>query len=52
MDLKRGQRCGIHYATPDGRVIPLCSYNTIHCQEVEDRFSVDLCTIDSEAETI
>jgi len=41
-DLKRVQRCGIHYATPDGRIIPFCTYNTLHRQEVEDRFSVDL----------
>jgi uncharacterized radical SAM superfamily Fe-S cluster-containing enzyme len=27
IDLNRVQRCGIHYATPDGRVIPFCSYN-------------------------
>jgi uncharacterized radical SAM superfamily Fe-S cluster-containing enzyme len=39
MDLERLRRCGIHYATPDGRIIPFCSYNTIHRQRVEDRFS-------------
>ncbi|MDD2438776.1 MAG: radical SAM protein [Methanosarcinaceae archaeon] len=39
LDLERLQRCGIHYATPDGRVIPFCSYNTIHRQEVESKFS-------------
>jgi uncharacterized radical SAM superfamily Fe-S cluster-containing enzyme len=37
MDLERLQRCGVHYATPDGRIIPFCSYNTIHRREVEDR---------------
>ncbi|MHC1632000.1 MAG: tetraether lipid synthase Tes [Methanotrichaceae archaeon] len=42
IDLERVQRCGIHYATPDGRIIPFCSYNTIHRQEVETEFSVDL----------
>ena len=41
-DLERVQRCGIHYATPDGRVIPFCSYNTLHREEVERRFSVSL----------
>ncbi|VVB86537.1 7,8-dihydro-6-hydroxymethylpterin dimethyltransferase [uncultured archaeon] len=30
MDLERIQRCGVHYATPDGRIIPFCTYNTIH----------------------
>jgi hypothetical protein len=39
MDLERLQRCGVHYATPDGRIIPFCSYNTIHRREVEDRLS-------------
>jgi uncharacterized radical SAM superfamily Fe-S cluster-containing enzyme len=27
-DLSRVQRCCIHYATPDGRLIPFCSYNS------------------------
>jgi uncharacterized radical SAM superfamily Fe-S cluster-containing enzyme len=39
MDLQRLQRCGVHYATPDGRIIPFCSYNTIHRKAVEDQFS-------------
>ena len=30
MDLERLQRCGIHYALPDGRIVPFCSYNTVH----------------------
>ncbi len=30
IDLERVQRCGIHYALPDGRIIPFCSYNTVH----------------------
>ncbi|MDN5309263.1 MAG: 7,8-dihydro-6-hydroxymethylpterin dimethyltransferase [Methanolobus sp.] len=38
-DYERVQRCGIHYATPDGRVIPFCAYNTIHRQKVEAKFS-------------
>jgi uncharacterized radical SAM superfamily Fe-S cluster-containing enzyme len=39
IDLDRLQRCGIHYATPDGRIIPFCSYNTLHRQAVEEKFS-------------
>lgn len=27
-DLSRVQRCCIHYATPDGRIIPFCTYNS------------------------
>ncbi len=26
IDLHRVERCGIHYATPDGRAVPFCSY--------------------------
>ncbi len=38
LDLERVQRCGIHYATPDGRIIPFCTYNSLHRQEVERKF--------------
>lgn len=41
-DLERVTRCGIHYATPDGRVIPFCTYNAIHRQSVEKAFSTPL----------
>jgi len=37
-DLERVQRCVIHYATPDGRIIPFCSYNIFHRKEVEQKF--------------
>ncbi len=30
IDLERLQRCGIHYALPDGRIIPFCAYNIIY----------------------
>jgi len=42
IDLERIQRCGVHYATPDGRIIPFCTYNTIHRAEVERKFSMPL----------
>ncbi len=38
----RVRRCVIHYATPDGRIIPFCAYNTLHREEVERKFSVPL----------
>ncbi|MDD1742609.1 MAG: radical SAM protein [Methanotrichaceae archaeon] len=41
IDLERLQRCGVHYATPDGRIIPFCAYNTIHRKEIEDKFCVE-----------
>lgn len=43
-DLERVKRCGIHYATPDGRIIPFCSYNAIHRPSVEQAFSTPLST--------
>ncbi|HEY9245428.1 MAG TPA: radical SAM protein, partial [Candidatus Methanoperedens sp.] len=42
MDLERIRRCGVHYATPDGRIIPFCAYNTIHRLEVERKFATPL----------
>ena len=38
-DLERARRCVIHYATPDGRIIPFCTMNTIHRESVERRFA-------------
>lgn len=35
IDLERVQRCGIHYAVPDGRIIPFCTYNTIYRLHIE-----------------
>ena len=29
-DISRCERCCIHYVVPDGRVIPFCTFNTIH----------------------
>ena len=43
-DIQRVQRCAIHYATPDGRLIPFCSYNggPTYREEVERKFSVPI----------
>ena len=41
-DLERVQRCVIHYAVPDGRIIPFCTMNSIHRQEVEKKLGVPL----------
>ncbi len=45
MDLERIKRCGVHYATPDGRIIPFCTYNTIHRAEVERKFAMPLIKV-------
>lgn len=37
MDLERLQRCAIHYALPDGRIIPFCAYNTVHRFQAADQ---------------
>ena len=49
-DLERVKRCGIHYATPDGRIIPFCSYNAIHRPSVEKAFSVPLHSTKTKAD--
>jgi 7,8-dihydro-6-hydroxymethylpterin dimethyltransferase len=43
-DVERVKRCVIHYATPDGRIIPFCAYNSgpVYRTEVEKKFSVPL----------
>jgi hypothetical protein len=43
-DIERVKRCVIHYAVPDGRVIPFCAYNggPTYRTEVEKKFSVPL----------
>jgi uncharacterized radical SAM superfamily Fe-S cluster-containing enzyme len=43
-DVERVRRCGVHYATPDLRVIPFCAYNggPEYREEIEKKFSVPL----------
>jgi hypothetical protein len=43
-DIERVKRCVIHYASPDGRIIPFCAYNTgpTFRNEVEKKFAVPL----------
>lgn len=38
LDLDRVNRCGIHYATPDGKIISFCTYNSIHRAVFEEKF--------------
>jgi 7,8-dihydro-6-hydroxymethylpterin dimethyltransferase len=38
-DQDRVRRCVIHYAVPDGRIIPFCSMNAIYRGEIEKKFS-------------
>ena len=43
-DIERVKRCCIHYAVPDGRIIPFCAYNggPTYRDEVEKKFSIPL----------
>jgi uncharacterized radical SAM superfamily Fe-S cluster-containing enzyme len=41
-DLERVRRCIIHYAAPDGRIVPFCSYNSgpVFRETIEKRYSM------------
>jgi hypothetical protein len=41
-DIERVKRCVIHYATPDGKLYPFCTYNSGPCyrEKIERQFSV------------
>ena len=41
-DQNRVEKCVIHYATPDGRIIPFCSMNNIYREEIEEKCHVPL----------
>jgi len=41
-DIERVRRCGIHYGLPDGRIIPFCSYNSIHRPKFEKEFGIPI----------
>lgn len=38
-DHDRVKRCVIHYAVPDGRIIPFCAMNSIYRQDIEKEFA-------------
>jgi hypothetical protein len=41
-DIERVQRCVIHYATPDGTIVPFCTMNNIHRQKIEKKYAIPL----------
>ena len=41
-DEDRVKKCVIHYATPDGRIIPFCTMNSMYRESVEQEFSTPL----------
>ncbi|MHA1450281.1 MAG: tetraether lipid synthase Tes [Candidatus Hodarchaeales archaeon] len=45
-DIQRVQKCCIHYATPDGRLIPFCNYNNLprYRKTIEQNYKHPLST--------
>ena len=41
-DEDRVKKCIIHYATPDSRIIPFCTMNSMYRESVEEEFSTPL----------
>jgi uncharacterized radical SAM superfamily Fe-S cluster-containing enzyme len=44
-DLARVERCEIHYATPDGRIIPFCTFNVlpeIYRDKIQEKFGIPI----------
>lgn len=41
-DEDRVKKCVIHYATPDGRIIPFCTMNSMYRESVEQKFAKSL----------
>ena len=41
-DVERVKRCAIHYAVPGGKVIPFCTYNSLHRERIEKKYAVPL----------
>ena len=41
-DVDRVKKCVIHYATPNGKIIPFCTMNSIYRERIEKAFSTPL----------
>jgi hypothetical protein len=42
-DVERVKKCDIHYATPDGRIIPFCAFNVLpelYRDLIQDKYSI------------
>lgn len=50
-DLERVQSCAIHYALPDGRIVPFCPFNTVHRKEFEREYARQKGTLKKEVTT-
>lgn len=38
-DIERVKRCGVHYITPNMKIIPFCTYNIFYREKIEKMFS-------------
>lgn len=41
-DTRRVRRCVINYATPDGRIIPFCTMNSLYREKIENKFAIPI----------
>jgi hypothetical protein len=44
-DIERVERCCIHYAQPDGRIVPFCTFNVIpqwYRDKIQEKFSLSI----------
>jgi len=41
-DVERAEKCCIHFAVPNGKVIPFCTMNTLHRKRIEEENSVPI----------
>ena len=43
-DIERVKRCVIHYAAPDGKLYPFCTYNSVptYREKIEKQFSISI----------
>jgi uncharacterized radical SAM superfamily Fe-S cluster-containing enzyme len=41
-DVERVQKCVVHYATPDGKIVPFCTMNALHRAATEKKFAQPL----------
>ena len=42
-DIDRVKKCSVHYALPDGRIVPFCAFNVIpelYRDRVQEKFSI------------
>jgi uncharacterized radical SAM superfamily Fe-S cluster-containing enzyme len=42
-DIERVERCNIHYASPDGRIIPFCAFNVLpgmYRDQIQEKYAV------------